>query len=195
MQVLSPPVQLGFKRDAWLFVLIIVGVALTLFPWQRVTASDWVFWLTWFGLASQLAGFIVMAYRQARDVLPEFKDASRKFAMELDEHFAERERILAWLRSIPAEVRQPRRAYVEIRLETLRGRYPVLFGAVDRLGVLPVLVAVFIQYQALQSVSGVAMFLGLAIVVLYLMSLWMIRFRTQLETYVRVLRAADESLA
>jgi len=189
--VLSPPVQLGFKRDRWLIGVVCLGLLMTFLPWKLVMARDMAIWLTLTGTVLQLIGAVLIASRQIRDVMPDFMDSKQKFAAELDEQFVQREEILAWLRSIPTSIRQPRMVYVEARLESLRSRYPIVFGAVDRLGVLPVLVGVLIQYQALKSVSGPIMLLGLAIVGLYLMSLWMVRYRIQLEGYIRVLRAAD----
>ncbi|MBD9369240.1 hypothetical protein [Xanthomonas sp. XNM01] len=193
MRATIPPVQLGIRRDVLLFLSIVLGVVLAIVPWGSLIAPAPSFWLTWAGLTAQLSGATLMAYRQARDVLPEFKDARRKYAVELDESFTERGRLLEWLRSVPDEIRQSRLNYAQMRLETMKSRYPMIFGAVDRLGVLPVLVAVFIQYQALKAVSGPVMFLGVLIVVLYLMSLWMMRFRIQLESYVRVLQDAEPS--
>lgn len=189
--VLSPPVQLGIKRDRWLIGTVCLGLALAFLPWKRVMAPDVAVWLTLSGTVLQLVGAVLIAWRQVRDVVPDFVDSKQKFAAEMDEHFAQREEILAWLRSMPATTRQAKLAYVEARLDSLRSRYPLVFGAVDRLGVLPVLVGVFIQYQALKSVSGPGMLLGLAIVALYMMALWMVRFRIQLENYVRLLRSAD----
>lgn len=194
-QVLSPPVQLGFKRDRWLFVAIGVGVLLALVPLEGILGADVAPWSRISGLVLQLVGTVLLAYRQARDVIPDFIDAKRKFAIELDQHFVDRQHVLAWLRSIPAEVRAARLTYVEVRLDTLKSRYPLIFGAVDRLGFLPVLVGVFVQFQALKGMSLLALMLGAAIVALYVMSLWMSRYRLQLEGYIRLMRAADEASA
>lgn len=188
MQALSPPVQLGFRRDLWLIVLVVLGLLLAVSPLDRLFASEVAVVASMVGTTLQLVGAVLLTYRQARDVIPDFIDSKRKFAVDLDDHFAARERVLTWLRSAPPEVRASRLAYVEARLEAVRSRYSLVFGAVDRLGVLPVLVGVFIQFHALKSVSWPATYLGIFIVVLYLMSLWVSRHRVQLEGYARLLR-------
>lgn len=191
LALLSPPVQLGIKRDRWLIGMVCFGLIMAFLPWKRVMTPDVAIWLTLSGTVLQLIGAVLIASRQVRDVVPDFVDSKQKFAAEMDAHFLQREEVLAWIRSVPVAVRQPRLAYVEARLDSLRSRYHLVFGAVDRLGILPVLVGALIQYQALKSVSGPVMLLGLAIVALYVMSLWMARFRLQLESYIRMLRSAD----
>lgn len=194
MRVLSPPVQLGLKRDISLIVLVGLGLLLVIVPLGQWFEKA-VTWLRLAGATLQLLGLILFTYRQARDVVPEFVDAKRKFAAELDDHFAKRQRVLAWLREAPSGVRESRLAYVEARLEAIRSRYSLIFGAVDRLGVLPVLVGVFIQFQALKSLSWPALYLGVFIVALYLVSLWVSRHRVQLEGYASLLRAAMQPSA
>lgn len=191
LALLSPPVHLGIERDRWLIGTVCFGLIMAFLPWKRVMAPDIAIWLTLSGTVLQLIGAVLIAWRQARDVVPDFVDSKQKFAAEMDAHFEQREKVLAWLRSIPATTRQAKLAYLEARLDSLRSRYPLVFGAVDRLGVLPVLVGALIQYQAFKSLSGPGMLLGLAIVALYVMALWMVRFRIQLEGYVRLLRSAD----
>jgi len=58
--------------------------------------------------------------------------------------------------------------------------------------VLPALIGLFLQAQSLQSASILSLLLGVAVIALYLMGLWIARFRLQLQAYLRVLRFAED---
>jgi hypothetical protein len=139
-QILSPPVELGLRRDRYLLSAIVVGLALAWVPLTRYVGESVAPWLQILGLVLQLSGLSVLAYRQIRDTVPDFVDAKRKFSIEMDRHFADRETVIAWLRTVPEADRRDRLRYVEARLETIKLRYSLIFGAIDKLGFLPVLV-------------------------------------------------------
>lgn len=186
-----PARDLGLQRDRWWLGFIALGVLLALLPLERLTGWPAMRWLQVVGLALQLVGLCVFSWRQARDVLPDFVDAKRKFAEDMDSHFARRESVLQWLRSVPAVELEARTAYVEDRLEALRSRYILIFGAVDKLGVLPVFGGVFVQLRGLMSMSFGLVLAGAGIGLLYAMALWVSRFRLQMEGYIRLMRAAS----
>lgn len=191
-QELSAPVNIGLRRDAWWIALAVLGMLLVFAPFTAMFGRSTQVWLTLVGLVLQLLGFVVVGFRQTRDIVPDFIDAKRKYAAELDEHFAARERVLAWLRTFPRTARIQRLKYVEARLESMRARYALIFGAVEKLGLLPILVGVFVQIQAWKSASQLTMIFGVFIAALYFMSLWMAGYRLQLESYARLIRAAQE---
>jgi hypothetical protein len=178
-------------RDRWVIVVVLAGVAMTL-PSIFGAKDDWIAWLTVAGMVLELCGVGVLAYRQIRDTAPEFVDAKRKFAIELDNQFLEYQRLLDWLRSLPLPERNRRLAYIESRLESMSLRYPIVFGAVDKLGFLPLLAGIFVQVQAVKTVSAMTGLLALFILALYGMALWMTRFRLQMQSYARLLRATTE---
>lgn len=189
---LSPPADTGFKRDRWWVLTTAVGMLLAFTAFTGLFGETLRAWLSLAGVGMQLVGLMVISYRQARDIVPDFIDSRRKYADELDQHFAAREEILAWLRSLPASTRHARLRYVESRLETMRSRYALAFGVVEKLGFLPVLAGVYVQVQAQQSVSLLTMTLGVFIAALYAMSLWIMGYRLQLESYARLMRAAED---
>lgn len=194
LAVLSPPVNTGLKRDRFVLAAIGIGMLLALLPVSWLIGSEWAAWIKILGVAMQASAVSVLLFRQARDVIPDLVDAKRKFAVEMDEHFSQRAQLLVWLQSFPRDQRNAYIGYIEARLEALQSRYPLIFGAVDKLGFLPVLVGVAIQLHAVDSVSVPVMVLGIWIVSLYGMALWMIGYRLQLEGYRRVMRSADDAV-
>ena len=192
LTALDPKVSLGLKRDRWLLGTISAGLLMTLAGssgWLNAY-SGWLVALV--GIVLEACGFALLTYRQVRDVAPDFVDAKKKFAKELDGHYAEYEALAASLRAIPTSERTKRAKYVESRLAAISQRYPLFFGPADKLGVLPALIGLFLQAQSLQSASILSLLLGVAVIALYLMGLWIARFRLQLQAYLRVLRFAEE---
>jgi len=190
LAALEPKDVLKVVRDRWVVVVMLFGMAMTL-PSILGAKGHWIDWLTLVGVAIELCAVVVLTYRQMRDVVPDFVDAKRKFAIELDCHFVEYEKIRRWLQSLPSGDRVRWVAYIESRLESMGQRYPIMFGPTDKLGVLPVLFGLFLQLQAIKTVSMVTGILGVMVLIFYGMALWMTRFRLQLQSYVRLLRAAE----
>lgn len=153
--------------------------------------GDWPTWSALFGMVLELCALGVLTYRQVRDVIPDFMDANRKYALELDSHFVEYERIRMQLRALAPQDRMRRLSYVEDRLESFTQRYPLIFGAADKVGALPALIGLFLQARAIDSLSMAAGLVGTGVLVLYGMALWMARYRLQLQAYARLLKAAE----
>lgn len=184
---LEPKVSLGLGRDRWILAIMVLGLAMV--STSKLWDSGLFPWLSIGGLVLELCAFGVFTYRQFRDLVPEFVDAKRKYARELDCHFDRYEDVRSWLRTLPPDVVEKRLNYLETRLESVGQRFPIFFGATDRLGVLPVLVGVFIQLAALNDVSPLMGFFAAFVIILYCMALWMSRFRLQLQGYVRLLKS------
>lgn len=187
---LEPRDAYKLRRDRWVIATMLAGVLMTT-PSMLGAKQSWIVWLTLAGLLLELCGLGVLAFRQISDVVPDFVQAKRKFAAELDARFLEHERLLGWLRDLPLEQRDLRLAYIESRLESMSLRYQVIFGAVDKLGFLPLLAGIFVQVQAIKTVSPMAGLLALALIALYGMALWMTRFRLQMQSYARLMRLAQ----
>lgn len=190
LAALEPKDALRMGRDRFIVVAMLIGVAMTL-PSIFGAKGAWAGWSTLIGMPIELCALAVFTCRQMRDVVPDFVDAKRKFAVELDSHFSDYEKIRRWLQSLSPQDRTKRIAYVESRMHSMAQRYLIVFGATDKLGVLPVLVGLFLQLQAIKSVSVASGVVGVLVLVLYGMALWMTRFRLQLQSYERLLRVAE----
>jgi hypothetical protein len=175
------------SRDRWVLVVMFIGMAMTVPSMLGIKLP----WLTLVGMVVELGALAMFTVRQMKDVVPDFIDAKRKFAVDLDTHFLEYGAIRSWLSKVDQQSRKRRLTYVEARLDSMSQRYPLLFGSVDKLGLLPVLVGLFFQAQAIKSVSFYSGILAIMVVFLYLLALWMSRFRLQLQSYARLLRSVE----
>lgn len=186
---LEPNYSFRLGRDRWVLAALVVGAGLV--STSRLWASNLFPWVSFVGFSLELCALSVFAYRQFWDIVPDFVDAKQKYASELDHHFKGYEEIRNWLRTLPHGVLEKRIDYLESRRESMGQRYPILFGAADRLGLLPVLVGVFLQIQALKDVSVLMGVFAVFVIALYGMALWMSRFRLQLESYIRLLKSVS----
>jgi len=187
LNALEPRASLMLGRDRWVLGAIVAGFVLV--STSRLWPSHLFTWVSIAGFVIELSAFMVLSYRQVRDIAPDFVDAKRKYASELDHHFEGYEGIRSWLRTLPQDVLRQRLNYLESRRDSMGQRYPIFFGSIDRLGLLPVLVGVFLQFQALKEVSLLMGIFAAFVIVLYGLALWMSRFRLQLESYVRLLKS------
>ncbi|MBP3985569.1 hypothetical protein J5837_14240 [Pseudoxanthomonas helianthi] len=186
---LEPKDVANLKRDRWPFGIMLVGMAMSMLTTIGLT-GEVVAWLTVVGVVLEFCGAGVFFYRQARDAVPDFIDSKRKFSLDLDSKLLAHEETLAWLRTLPLQERNRRITYLDYRLEVLAQRYQILFGAVDKLGLLPMLVATFVQSLAINSVSFPTALCALGLLALYGMAIWLARFRLQMQRYARLLREA-----
>lgn len=190
LAALEPKDISNIRRDRAMLVAMAAGIVMTV-PSILGAKAEWSSLFSAIGIALELCALGVFTYRQMRDVIPEFINAKQKFAAELDISFAGYEEIRKWLKSLSPEVRFKRFSYIESRLESMGQRYPIVFGAVDKLGVLPALVGLFLQLRAITTLSLTTGIVGLTVLFLYGMALWLARFRLQLQAYARLLKAAD----
>jgi hypothetical protein len=190
LAALEPKDVFKMHRDRRVLGVMFLGVAMTV-PSILGFKAAWLSWLTLSGMALELCALGVLTFRQVRDVIPDFIDAKRKYAMELDSHFVQYEQIRRQLQALAPQERARRLTYVESRLESLMQRYPLIFGAADKLGVLPALIGLFLQLRAIDSLSMATGVVGIAVLVLYGMALWLARYRLQLRGYARLLKAAE----
>lgn len=188
---LDPKISFGLKRDRWVIGILVFGTALTV-PSMLRLAEGWVPLVSTAGVVLELCALGILVYRQAKDLAPDFIDAKQKFALDLDDYYLRREGVMAWLCALPSIDLERRRAYIESRLDSMNNRYAILFGAVDKLGMLPLMAGIFVQINALEKISALTLIFGGGIVVFYAMALWMTRFRLQMQTYIRFLRAAEQ---
>lgn len=188
---LEPKGVLNLRRDVWVISITLTGMLMTLpLPSYFGMTGGWIGWVALAGLTLELCGFGVFFYRQMREIVPDFINAKRKFAAGLDSGLVEHEEVVAWLRSLTLQERDRCMAYVDHRLEVLAQRYQVMFGAVDKLGLLPLLAAVFVQIQAMERVSVFTTLFAVLIISLYVMAIWVTGFRLQMQGFARLLEVA-----
>ncbi|PTU32565.1 hypothetical protein [Stenotrophobium rhamnosiphilum] len=147
------------------------------------------------GLAIEISGGLLAIIAGSGKELKEMWNRRPIFAAQLDQESQGFNQIVAWLKAYPENELVEKLQFSRKRLEPLTKRSGFLLGGVERLGFLPVVVALYLQFRdvtltGLVDVHAGGIFLGLLILVLYFIGLWSISIRWQLETYIRFLEMA-----
>lgn len=188
LTALQPQDPAKVRRDWWLYVGVLLGFLITVAA-KHLPAT---FWVSLSGIALEFSCFGVLAVRQAQLIVPDFIDSKRKFAAELDQDFRDLEEIRDWLRQVPIQTRRKLLIFAEERVRNFEKRFPLFFGPVEKLGALPLLAALFLQWRAITSVTIWDAVFGFGLLGLYTMAFWLAGLRFRLDRYAQILRSIEE---
>lgn len=128
---------------------------------------------------------------------PTFAGERREAAEELDFDLPHHQDLIRWIQDHPRDQVQQLSDYASYRLERLRERMPLLTGGIEKLGALPVFIALYIQFKDAHwppHPSWIEIILMLALVLGYWMSLLQINVRFRMQTYEALLKKALRQL-
>lgn len=111
--------------------------------------------------------------------------------MSLEQDYADYRALLTWVKACPSAQLQARYAYLKTRQNTFERRLGLLTGGIERLGMLPIIVALYFQFKDVQwwplEFDLKNVILAGFVAVVYAMCLWITRFKLRLDMYVLVL--------
>lgn len=149
-------------------------------------------------LGVELAGFAVHLILLAIRELPQLLKLRLTHAVDMDFNFDSWRQLVGRLRQFPrAECEEMLRFSSGLR-QRMNERLGLLFGGIQRLGVFPVLVALYLQFRnwtwgnwaAAFDVNPVAGLIIWMMVLLYALGWLLIGLRTRLDSYIELLEAA-----
>lgn len=161
---------------------------------QRLT-----FWLIVLCLGFEVAGLGLSLFLTLRRELPQLARAREAHADEMDAEFAAWQLLVAELRQFPTSHREARLRFVTTLRQSMGERMGLLFGGIQRLGVFPVLIALYLQFRDWKwgdwagafDVNVVGGLLIFAMLLLYAGGWYLVSLRARLDSYVSLL---EESL-
>jgi len=107
--------------------------------------------------------------------------------------YARYRQLIEWLRGYPSTTLRDGLGYVRRRSETMRRKLGLLSGGVERLGILPLVVALFLQVRSFTwsgSVNYLELIAAAFLVILYGASWWSVLTGLRLDLYQSVLSDA-----
>jgi len=116
-----------------------------------------------------------------------------EFADTLDFDMPHHEELITWLRCFPPGRLEAMSNYANHRLERLRSKLPLLTGGLDKLGILPIATALFLQFKDAHwppHPSWAEVILIGALMLVYGLSLLQLSLRFRLELYDTLLKKA-----
>lgn len=148
-------------------------------------------WIIWGSLLVEMIGLLGSFVLQVVRNWKAIRQSKRDYARELDHDYGEAARVISFLvQWSPTELHRALR-YVRRRKAALIYRLGLMTGGVERLGALPVLVALYIQFKdwefgdwaALGEINLLGGLLLWALLLIYLGSWYLIRLRLRLDVY------------
>lgn len=151
------------------------------------------------GLIFEVAGFAVHATLIVKRDWRQFRHARTSHAEELEAGFQRQQEIVDLVRAFPFEQRKRRLRYVQNRRATMHERLGLFTGGIERLGVVPLLLALYLQFndwrlgdwKALNNITFVQALLALALMLAYAIFWHLIFLRTRVQAYELLLTEAN----
>lgn len=128
--------------------------------------------------------------------LPGFASERREFADQLDFDLYHYQQLIAWLASFPKEQLEAMAQYASQRHDRLKDKHPLISGALEKLGALPVAAVLYLQFKDLHwppQPTWPEFFLGMTIVGLYWGSLLLVSVRFRAQLFALLLSQAAEA--
>ena len=149
--------------------------------------------LAFIGVGVEIVGVVLFAISQIPKRWPSFANERRDFAEQLDFDFPHHLALVDWLRTFPLDQRQALSEFISYRHERMKEKLPMLTGSIEKLGALPVVIALYLQFKDRHwppHPGGVEIFLIFVLAFGYWLSLTQISTRLRLQLYETLLRKA-----
>lgn len=182
------------KKARWGFAIGFIAAALGLLAAKLLPSNhiSTVIIATVFLVVELVALGLAMAAQLPR-TWPTFSSERREAAEELDFDLPFHQELIHWLQGHPRDQLETLSNYASYRLERMRERLPMLTGGVEKLGALPIFIALYIQFKDAHwppHPSWLEIVLIFALVLAYWACLLQINVRFRLQTYDRLLKKA-----
>lgn len=138
------------------------------------------------GVVVEVVGIVVAALSQAPKQWPTFASERREFAAELDFDLPNHLGLVDWLRTFPLEQREKLSEFITYRHARMKEKLPMLTGSLEKLGFLPVIIALYLQFKDMHwppHPSWLEIGLIFVLVFGYWLSVLQISVRLRLQLY------------
>lgn len=155
--------------------------------------GDWRAWIIVPGFVLEIVGFIVYFYHELRTEIPWLRKAKDEFPAILDADYNGYLTLVTWIRRYPLPEVQMHLDYLCLRQDVMARRMGLVVGAIDRLGILPVAAAIYLQVNDMGWPPQISLFQGVLaflLLALYVLCHWLSGFKLKLDFYVGLLSSA-----
>lgn len=151
------------------------------------------------GLTVELAGFAVSAALQLKREVKNFGRPYATQAEQMEQAFHQYQGIVAALRKFPLEKRRQRETFVRNLRTNMHERLGLFTGGMEKLGVMPVLLALYLQlkdwrlgdWSVLSKITAIQGLLAFSLLLAYALSWQMILLHGRLQRYEQLLVEAN----
>jgi hypothetical protein len=181
------------RRAKWGYAVVATAGTSMLILGKQLPAQTWTTILLVVLLAVEIIALIVAitADLPSAKLTPAFQ--RKQYVEVLDFDMPHHGKLIAWLRSFPTEQRKAMSDFATYRLERTRSKLPLLTGSIEKVGALPVLAALVIQFKDASwplHLSSWQITLFAALTFFYWLCLVGVSLRLRLELYDTLLKKA-----
>jgi hypothetical protein len=195
----GPPEPSKLARWSLWIGMSMAGAGLMLGGFATQIPPQVALWLAVACLAAEVGGLGIFFFLTLRGAIPQLLRQRKVHADEMDAEFARWQQMVVELRRFPRNQRGARLRFVTTLRQNMGDRMGLMFGGIQRLGVFPVLIALYLQFREWKwgdwrgafDVSPVVGPIICFMVGLYAAGWLVVGLRSRLDTYVAVL---EESL-
>lgn len=178
------------RVERYAFVIGVVGTVLALVT-SALSPQYLSVWWGVGGVVVELAGFTVFLALFLKREWRSFRNSKRDYAIELDRDFGKYMGYVRQLRDYPRNQRDRLLRYIQARRKVMHSRMGLVTGGMERLGVIPLLAALYLQFKdwrlgdwaALGEVTFVQGLLAVSLLVIYVASWGLILLYSRTEAY------------
>lgn len=191
------PTQEQENALPWMLASSLMGAGLVIIG--KLLPNDWGAWLVLLGVLLEVGATLVIAMRSAWRERTSFRTAKADFAAELQRDYSDYGQLLQWVLQHPREDLENRLRFLRMRLSAMETRLALMSGSIERLGILPVLAALYLQVRdwnismtqiSWTEVSWPSTLLAFFILAIYAASLLAVRLKLRLGLYEKILQDA-----
>lgn len=182
----------AFNTPRWARRLTLVGLAGMIAAFvpsllaQWLAPQPWMVWLARTGFAVTVAAFLPGLLRNLWVLVRDLRHHRAGMIAQFDHDVAQFRALATWLSGYPRETLESSLRYARMGHERLHSRLGMLLGGIDRLGLLPVLVSLFVLLRNWQDLLELPVWL--AVLGLLAPFLWLVgwlgaEFSRRLQLY------------
>ncbi|WDS34765.1 hypothetical protein [Pseudoxanthomonas sp.] len=186
------------RVERWLFAIGLMGAGIGMLLGSLLDGKAGLVFAVG-GLAVELIGLLSAVALQIKREWNSFRHAYTHHAAQMEQEFHQYHEIVAALRTFPLEQRLQREAFARDRRTYMHERLGLFTGGMERLGVMPVLLALYLQlkdwhvddWSVLGDITLVQGVLAFFLLFAYALSWHLISLRTRVQRYEQLLVEAN----
>lgn len=137
-------------REKRSYATALLAIALCFLSAKVLPDDQWyTVAITGFFFLVEMVAIIVALIPKWPPRFPGFRSDRNEYVEQLDHDFKHHLELIAWIAQFPREQIAQLADYAELRQERSRERQPLLVGGVEKLGILPVLIAAATQFKGM----------------------------------------------
>ena len=186
------------RVERWSFYIAVAGAAFGMLFGSLLSGTAGLVAAV-IGLALEVGGLLLALVLQIMREWRQFRHARAEHAEEIERGFLRYQQLVQQVRVFPLQERRRRLHYIHDRRHTMYERLGLFTGGLEKLGVIPVLLALYLQFKdwrwgdwnALGEITLIQAMLAFLLLFSYAMSWHLISLRMRVQAYELLLAEAN----